>query len=58
LALSALITKEVAATVKDVDTLDMLADLFSSVGDNLTLVAGQRERCAQSKSETESTPDK
>jgi len=47
LALSAVITKEIAATVKDIDTFSMLADLFTSVGDNMTLLANQRERCAR-----------
>ena len=47
LALSTLLTKEIARIVKDVDTLSMLADLASSIGDNLTLLAGQRERCAK-----------
>ncbi|MCL2228725.1 MAG: hypothetical protein FWC00_02730 [Firmicutes bacterium] len=44
LALSTLLTKEIAAVVKDIDTFSLLADLFVSIGDNMTLLAGQRER--------------
>jgi len=47
LAITALVTKEIAKTVKDVDTLGLLGDLVSSVGANLTLLAGQRDRCAK-----------
>lgn|GEM_PF-1625124 len=47
LVLSTSLTREISKIVSDVDTLSMLADLFSSIGDNLTLVAGQRERCAK-----------
>jgi len=47
LALTTLITKEIAKIIEDVDTLAMIADLFTAVGDNLTLLAGQRERCAK-----------
>ena len=45
LALSALATREISKIIKDADALSMVADMFSSIGDNLTLVAGQRARC-------------
>ena len=50
LALSTILTKEIAAIVTDVDTFSMLADLLVSVGDNMTLLAAQRERCARKNS--------
>jgi len=46
LALSALITKELAATVTDADTFDALGDLFTAVGAGMTLMSNQRIRCA------------
>jgi len=47
LALTMLVTKEIAKAVKDIDTLSMIGDLISSIGDNVTLLAGQRDRCAK-----------
>ena len=47
LALSTVITKEIAKHVKDIDTLGMIGDLITSVGGSVTLLAGQRDRCAK-----------
>jgi len=47
LALTTLITKEIAKVVKDIDTLSMIGDLINSIGTNITLLAGQRDRCAK-----------
>ena len=49
LALSMLVTREIAKIIDDVDTLSLVADLVTSIGDNLTLLAGQRERCQAAK---------
>ena len=50
LVLTTLITKEIARVIKDTDTLSMIGDLMSSIGDNVTLLAGRRERCTKSTS--------
>jgi len=47
LALATLVTKEIAKVVKDIDTLSMIGDLISTIGENVTLLAGQRDRCAK-----------
>ena len=47
LALTAVITKEISKIVKDIDTLSMLGDLISSIGQSVTMLAGQRDRCAK-----------
>lgn len=47
LTLSAVITKEISKVVKDIDVLNMVSNLASSIGANLTLVADQRETCAK-----------
>jgi len=46
LALSTVTAKQISTIVSDSDTLSMLGDLISAIGDNVTLIAGQRERCA------------
>ena len=47
LALTTLITKEIAKIVKDIDTLSMIGDVIVAIGDNITMLASQRDRCAQ-----------
>ncbi|MCL2484081.1 MAG: hypothetical protein FWE79_01680, partial [Firmicutes bacterium] len=47
LAITTVITKEISKIVKDIDTLDLVADIVSTVGASLTMLAGQRDRCAK-----------
>ena len=47
LALVTLITKEISKVVTDIDTLNMVGDIATSIGANVTLLANQRDRCAQ-----------
>ncbi|MCL2771502.1 MAG: hypothetical protein FWD89_04290 [Firmicutes bacterium] len=47
LAITTVITKEISKIVKDIDTLDLVADIISAVGANLVMIAGQRDKCAK-----------
>jgi len=47
LALATLVTKEISKVVKDIDTLNMVGDLITSIGASVTLLANQRDRCAK-----------
>lgn len=47
LAISTLVTNEIAKCVDDIDTLTLLADLITAIGETLTLLVGQRERFRQ-----------
>ncbi|MCL2861973.1 MAG: hypothetical protein FWE22_06150 [Firmicutes bacterium] len=49
LALNTLVTKQIMDSVKDADTLNMLGDLFSSIGANLLMVSNQRSICSKSQ---------
>jgi len=50
LALNTLITKEITRAVKDADTLNMIGDLFSSIGANILMASNQRSICSKSQS--------
>ena len=51
LALNTLITKEIMTSIKDADTLNMLGDLFSSIGANLLMASNQRSKCEKIKTD-------
>ncbi|MCL2755732.1 MAG: hypothetical protein FWE45_01625 [Firmicutes bacterium] len=49
LAFSTLTAKQFAQSIKDSDTLSFWGDFFTALGDNLTMLAGQRERIENRK---------
>ena len=44
LATSTLVANQIAACVHDQDTLDLLAEIVTAIGESLALLAGQRAR--------------
>ena len=52
LALTTLITKEIAKVVKDIDTLSLVGDIITAIGGNITVLSGQRDRCAKTVKES------
>jgi len=50
LAISTLISRNIAECIQDTDELDFIGDLFASIADNVQLVSGQRARIEAAKS--------
>jgi len=44
LTLSTMLSSQILCAIKDIDTLNSLANLITAVGTNLTLAATQRDR--------------
>ncbi|MCL2846545.1 MAG: hypothetical protein FWE38_02530 [Firmicutes bacterium] len=47
LAITTIITREIAKAVKDIDVLNAVGDIVTAVGANITVLANQRDRCAK-----------
>jgi len=44
LAVSTIVSNEIARRINDAETLALLADIFNSIGENLVMMSGQRLR--------------
>ena len=55
LAISSLTVNEIAKCVPDTNTLALLADLITSIGETLSLLVGQRQRFQQNCKRNQTT---